>query len=323
MTVLARLLVWVATCGLAGAASAQTRWDMPTPYAEGNFHTRNVAQFAVDVDQATGGSLKIQLHPAGSLIKHPEIKRAVRQGTAAIGEVLISLAANEAPVYGLDSVPFLSTGYDAARKLYAAQRPYLEKRLGAEGLLLLYSVPWPPQGLYSKREIKSVEELRGLKFRSYNTMTARVAALAGAIPTEIEVSDLPTAFASGRVDMMITSASTGVDSKAEDYLTHYTDAQAWLPRNVVFVNKAAFDKLSAAQKTALTGAAKAAEERGWKASMEETVAKTNALRAAGIIVQAPSDALKAGLNRIGEQIANEWAAAAGPDGKAILDAYRK
>jgi TRAP-type C4-dicarboxylate transport system substrate-binding protein len=324
MMVLARLLaVWIAACVLAGAASGQTQWDMPTPYPEGNFHTRNVARFAADVDRGTGGSLKIQLHPAGSLLAHSEIKRAVRQGTAPIGEMLISLAANEAPVYGLDSVPFLATGYDAARKLYAAQRPYLEKRLAAEGLLLLYSVPWPPQGLYSKREIRSVEELRGLKFRSYNIMTGRVAALAGAIPTEIEVSDLPTAFATGRIDVMITSASTGVDSKAQDYLTHYTDAQAWLPRNVVIVNKAAFDKLSSAQRTALTAAAKAAEERGWNASMEETVAKTQALQAVGITVHAPSESLKAGLTRIGEQMADEWAAAAGPEGKAILDAFRK
>lgn len=324
MTVLVRVLAAaVLGCGLATAASAQTRWDMPTPYPDGNFHTRNVAQFAQEVDKATGGALKIQLHPAGSLIKHPDIKRAVRQGTAPIGEILTSLAANEAPVYGLDSVPFLATGYDAAKKLYAAQRPYLEKRLAEEGLVLLYSVPWPPQGLYSKREIRSVEDLKGLKFRTYNTMTGRIAALAGALPTQIEVPDLPTAFATGRVDVMITSASTGVDTKAEDYLTHYTDTQAWLPRNMVFVNKAAFEKLSPAHRSSVTEAARAAEERGWKASQEEMAIKTSALRAAKIIVQPPTDALKAGLARIGEQIAAEWAAAAGADGKAMLDAYRK
>jgi TRAP-type C4-dicarboxylate transport system substrate-binding protein len=296
MTLLVRMLaVGIVTCSAAAAASAQTKWDMPTPYPDGNFHTRNVAQFAQDVEKATGGSLKIQLHPAGSLIKHPDIKRAVRQGTAPIGEILASLAANEAPVYGLDSVPFLATGYEAARKLYAAQKPSLEKRLGEEGLVLLYSVPWPPQGVYSKREIKAVEELKGLKFRTYNTMTGRIAALAGAIPTQIEVPDLPTAFATGRVDVMITSASTGVDTKAEDYLTHYTDTQAWLPRNIVFVNKAAFDKLSAAEKKAVGDAAKAAEERGWQMSVEEMTTKTDALRAARIVVQPPTDALKAGL----------------------------
>ena len=309
--------------GLATAASAQTKWDMPTPYPDGNFHTKNVAMFAADVAKATNGSLTIAVHSAGSLFKHPEIKRAVRQGTAPIGEILESLASNEAAVYGLDSVPFLATGYDASKKLYAAQKPYLEKQLASEGLMLLYSVPWPPQGLYAKREIKSVDDLKGLKFRTYNAMIGRIASLAGAIPTQIEVPDLPTAFATGRVDVMITSASTGVDTKAQDYLTHYIDTQAWLPRNIVFVNKAAFDKLSAAEKKAVLDAAKVAEERGWKMSIEEMTIKTNALKAAGIKVVPPSPELKAGLAKIGAEITAEWEKSAGADGAAMLAAYRK
>jgi TRAP-type C4-dicarboxylate transport system substrate-binding protein len=308
---------------LSTAATAQTKWDMPVPYPANNFHTKNHVQFAQDVEKATNGSLKIEIHPAGSLIKHPEIKRAVRQGTTPIGEILASLAANEAPVYGFDSLPFLATGYPGAMKLYAAQRPYLEKQLDSEGLTLLYSVPWPPQGLYAKRELKSVDDLKGLKFRTYNPMIGRIASLAGSIPTQIEVPDLPTAFATGRVDVMITSASTGVDTKAEDYLTHYHDTQAWLPRNIVFVNKAAFDKLSAVEKKAVQDAAKAAEARGWKASEEEMTIKTNALRAAKIIVLPPSDTLKSGFSKIGETIAAEWATAAGADGKAMIDAYKK
>jgi TRAP-type C4-dicarboxylate transport system substrate-binding protein len=309
--------------GIATAAFAQTKWDMPTPYPDGNFHTRNVAQFAADVDKATNGSLKIAIHSAGSLIKHAEIKRSVRQGTTPIGEMLESLSSNEAAVYGLDSVPFLATGYEASRKLYAAQKPYLEKQLASEGLMLLYSVPWPPQGLYAKREIKSVDDLKGLKFRTYNAMIGRIAALAGAIPTQIEVPDLPTAFATGRVDVMITSASTGVDTKSQDYLTHYIDTQAWLPRNIVIVNKAAFDKLSDAEKKAVTEAAKIAEERGWKLSIEEMTIKTKALKDAGIIVLPPSPELKTGLAKIGSTIASEWEKSAGPDGAAMLAAYGK
>ena len=309
--------------GLATAASAQTKWDMPTPYPDGNFHTKNVALFAADVAKATGGSLTITVHSAGSLFKHPEIKRAVRQGTAPIGEILESLASNEAPVYGIDSIPFLATGYDASKKLYMAQRPYLEKQLASEGLIFLYSVPWPPQGIYAKKEIKSVEELKGMKFRTYNAMIGRIAALAGAIPTQIEVPDLPTAFATGRVDVMITSASTGVDTKSQDYLTNYIDTQAWLPRNIVFVNKAAFDKLKPNEQKAVKDAAKVAEERGWKMSIEEMTVKTAALKDAGIKVTAPTPELKAGFAKIGDTIAGEWAKSAGADGAAMLAAYRK
>src|SRR3990172_8927952 len=324
MNIFVRVFAGLALAGaMATAAQAQTKWDMPTPYPDGNFHTRNVIAFAADVDKATKGSLKIAVHSAGSLIKHAEIKRSVRQGTTPIGEMLESLASNEAPVYGLDSVPFLATGYDGAKKLYAAQRPYLEKQLASEGLVLLYSVPWPPQGLYAKRELKSVDDLKGLKFRTYNPMIGRIASLAGAIPTQIEVPDLPTAFATGRVDVMITSASTGVDTKAEDYLTHYVDAQAWLPPNIVFLNKAAFDKLTPAEKKAVTDAAKAAEERGWKMSIEEMTIKTAALKAAKIIVLPPSPALKAGLSKIGSTIAAEWEKSAGADGAAMLAAFKK
>jgi TRAP-type C4-dicarboxylate transport system substrate-binding protein len=324
MTILVRTFGGLLLAGaLVTSAAAQTKWDMPTPYPDGNFHTKNVALFAADVAKATNGSLTIAVHSAGSLIKHAEIKRSVRQGTAPIGEMIESLSANEAPVYGIDSLPFLATGYEASKKLYDAQRPFLEKQLASEGLIFLYSVPWPPQGLYAKREIKTVEELKGLKFRTYNAIIGRIAALAGSIPTQIEVPDLPTAFATGRVDVMITSASTGVDTKSQDYLTHYIDAQAWLPRNIVFVNKEAFDKLSAAEKKAVTDAAKTAETRGWKMSVEEMTIKTAALKAAGIIVLPPTPELKAGLAKIGATITAEWEKSAGADGAAMLAAFRK
>jgi len=309
--------------GFPGPAAAQTKWDMPTPYGEGNFHTKNILQFAQEVEKATGGQLKIQVHAAGSLIKHPEIKKSVRQGITPIGEILASLAANDSPVYGLDSVPFLTGGYADAKKLYAAQKPALEKRLASEGLILLYSVPWPPQGLYARKEIKSVADLSGLKFRTYNAATSRLSQLVKAVPTQIEVPDIPTAFATGRVEAMITSPSTGVDSKAWDFLTHYHDMQGWQPRNIVFASKDAFDKLSAEQRKALTDAAKAAEERGWAASEKETGEKTEVLAANKIVVVQPTPALKKALQEIGATMATEWEASAGAEGKAILDAYRK
>jgi TRAP-type C4-dicarboxylate transport system substrate-binding protein len=305
------------------AAAAQTKWDMPTPYGDGTFHTKNVRAFAEDVKKATDGKFEITVHSAGSLVKHPEIKNALRRGVAPIGEILISLHANESPIYSIDSVPFLASGYDQARKLYAAQKPALEKKLGEEGLILLYSVPWPSQGIYAKKEIKSLEDLKGLRFRTYNPATQRIAALTGAIPTQVEVPDIPTAFATNRVESMITSPTTGVDTKVWDFLTHFHHTQAWLPRNVVIVSKAAFDKLSDAEKKALMEAAKTAEERGWKMSMEETDKALKVLADNGIKIIQPSDALKKGFAEIGEKMTEEWQQAAGPEGKAILDAYRK
>jgi TRAP-type C4-dicarboxylate transport system substrate-binding protein len=321
--VLAVAFAVLSIAGRFACASAQTQWDLPTNYAASAFHTKNIVQFAADVEKATGGSLKIAVQPGGTMIKHADIKRATSDGKVAAGEVLISLAADEAPVYGIDSIPFLATGYDGARKLYDVQKPFLEKQLAKEGLVLLFSVPWPPQGIYAKREFKSVDEFKGLKFRTYNAMTKRIAELAGAQPTQIEVPDLPAAFASGRVDVMITSASSGVQSKSEEYLTHYIDTQAWLPRNMVFANKVAFERLSPAEQKALSDAAKAAEERGWKLSVEEMTIKTEALKKAGIIVLPPNPALESGMAKIGAAIAKEWAASAGADGEAMLAAFKK
>ena len=188
-----------------GVAFAQTAWDMPTPYPDGNFHTKNIAQFAQEIADKTGGSLKITVHSNQSLIKHPDIKTSVRDGIVPIGELLVSRLENESPIFGVDSVPFLATSYEASKKLYDAQRPYLEKLLEEQGLQLLFSVAWPPQGIYAKKEIKAISDMEGLKFRAYNLGTERVADLAKAVPTQIEASDIPTAFATGRVEAMITS----------------------------------------------------------------------------------------------------------------------
>jgi TRAP-type transport system periplasmic protein len=306
--------------GMSTGAVAQN-WDMPTPYPDGNFHTRTIAQFAADVAEKTDGALNITVHSGGSLIRHPEIKRAVRSGIAPIGEVLISLAANEAPIYGLDSIPFLATGYEDARKLYEAQRPALEEQLASEGLMLLYSVPWPPQGIFASREISSISDLEGLRFRTYNPGTGRIAAISGATPVQVEVPDLPTAFSTGRVEATITSPATGVDSKFWDFLSYYHDTQAWLPRNMVFVNKAAFDALDEEVREAVLEAASAAEERGWALSEEVTVTATRQLAENGINVIVPSAELREGFEAIGAQIADEWVAEAGDEGASIIETF--
>ncbi len=258
-----KFVLAAAALGFATSASAQTKWDMPVPYGDTNFHTQNIVQFAEDVKSATDGGLEITVHSNGSLFKHPDIKNAVRQGLAQIGEILGSRLSNEDPIYEVDSIPFLATSYDDAKKLYDASKDQLAAKLQEQGLQLLFSVPWPPQGIYTQKEISSVDDLKGLKMRAYNAATERLAQLAGSLPTQVEVPDLPTAFATGRVEAMITSPSTGANSKVWDFLSHYSDAQAWLPRNMVFVNKAAFDALPEDQQAAVLEAAATAETRGW------------------------------------------------------------
>ena len=307
-----------AVTGMAGTAFAETKWDMPTPYPEATFHTQNIMQFAKDVEEATGGEIAITVHPAGSLYKHPEIKNSVRRGLAPIGEVLISRLSNEDPIFAADAIPFLASGYEASKALYDATRPLLEEKLAEQGLTFLYAVPWPPQGLYTKAEIATADDLKGVKMRAYNAALEQLSTLVGAVPTQVEVPDIPTAFATGRVDAMITSPSTGANSKAWDFLSNYYDTQAWLPKNMVIVNADAFNALPEEQQQAIKDAAAAAEERGWQLSEEEATSKTQELADNGIAVADPSEELLAALNEAGQQMATEWAESVGDAGAGIL-----
>ncbi len=316
-------LAGAALFAASGAAFAQTAWVLPSAYPPANYHVQNLSQFAADVDAASKGALKITIHPNASLFKAPDIKRAVQTGQAQAGEVLISLHENENSVFGIDVVPFLATSFDASKKLYAASKPAVEKALDAQGLKLLYATPWPPQGIFTKKDVNSTADLKGLKWRAYNVGTSRIADLVGAQPVTVQAAELPQALATGVIDGLMTSSATGVDSKIWESLTHYYDTQAWIPKNVIFVNKAAFAALDPAVQKAVTDAAAAAETRGWALGAEKTAAYMETLKKNGMKVLEPSADLKKGLADVGAKLTEDWSKKAGADGAAILDAYKK
>ncbi len=311
-----------AVLALASAATAEN-WDMPVAYPANNYHTENAQKFVDAVKECTGGELEITIHAGGSLFKGDEIKRAVQVGEAQIGERLLSAHANENPVFGYDSVPFLATSFEASEKLRAAARPTLNKILNDQGLTLLYSVPWPPQGLYTAKEVGSVSDLEGVKFRAYNAATARVAELAGMVPTQIEASELKQALATGVVASFISSGSTGVDEKVWEDLTHFYDAKAWLPRNTVFVNTEAFDALPDASKTCLTEEADKAGAMGAETAEALAGGFVDTLAENGMTIVVPEGQLADDLAQIGETMTAEWLETAGEDGQAIVDAYKQ
>ncbi len=296
-------------------------WDMPTPYGDTTFHTQNIAQFAEDIREATDGDLDITVHSAGSLFPHPEIKGAVRNQSVPIGEFFLSRLANEDRAFSIDSQPFVATSYQEAAKLWAAQEPVVTELLEEQGLMPLFSVPWPAQGLYTNGEIKTVADLSGLRFRAYNAALEEFAKLANAAPVQIEAPDIPQAFATGQVEAMITSPSTGVNSTAWDFVTHYTPINAWVPKNIVVVNKRAFDRLDEDTQAIIIKAAEAAEQRGWALSQEEATSKTTALAEGGIIVYEPSTELVSGLQGIGATMLDNWKADASDSALTILSDY--
>jgi TRAP-type C4-dicarboxylate transport system substrate-binding protein len=306
----------------SGTALAQTKWDMPTPYSDGEFHTRNVRQFAEEVKKNTNGALEITVHSNQSLIKHPDILRAVSTGQVNIGEVLLGQFSNEDPVFAADNIPFVAPGYDAAWKFYQAQKPVLEKKLQGRGLRLLYAVAWPGQGLYTKDPLKSAADMKGQKMRTYSPLTSRLAELLGASGVQVQVTDVPQMFATGAMQAMVTSSATGTSTKAWEFVKNYTRTNAWNPKNVVVVNERGFSRLPKEQQQGLLKAAAAAEPRGWEMSKAREKEGDETLAKNGITVAEASPQLKAELAKIGEQMAAEWEKAAGADGQAILKAYR-
>jgi len=319
-------LAYIIACAstlAAPLAFAQTKWDLPTGYATNTFQTENVQQFADDVAKATGGKLKITVHAGASLYKMPEIKRAVQSGQTQAGEFILSAYANENPLFGVDSIPFLATSYGAAQKLYTASRPATEKLLADQGLKLLFSVPWPGQSLYSIKPMKTLDDFKGTKMRAYNPATTRIAQLVKAQPVTIQLAELGQALATGAVDNFLTSSASGVDSKLYEQTKFFYIVNAWLPRNATVVNKKAFDALDKATQDAVVAAGKAAEERGWAASKAKDLAYIKDLTKNGMTTGLASDEVRDGLNKIGDTMTEDWIKSAGPDGKAIIDAYRK
>ena len=303
-------------------ALAAEKWDMPMAYTDSNFHTQNGKAFAEAVSVATGGELELKVHGGGSLFKGSEIKRAVQTGQAPIGERILSGHANEDAVFGFDSVPFLATSFEESETLWKAARPHLEKLLDKHNLVLLYSVPWPPQGIYTKKELIKLSDLEGVKFRSYNNATARLAELAGAIPVQVEASELSQALSTGVAESFVSSGATGYDRKVWEQLTHHYVVNAWLPRNYVFANKQAWNNLSEETQNIVRGIAMMAEKAGTARSEQLTGWYLEQLAANGMQVVLAGDQLDSDLKKVGETMTAEWLESAGEVGQAIINDYK-
>lgn len=315
------LLIPLSVLAIAGTAQA-TEWNLATPYGDASFHTQNVKQFAEDVAEATDGELRINIHSGGSLVAHGEIKPSVRRGTVEGGEIFLSILSNEDPIFEIDTLPGVAGSYDEAMALWETTRPMIEELFAAEGLMPLYAVTWPAQGLYTREEITDPDQFEGLRVRAPNINTQRFVQNLGGSPTETEESDIPTAFSTGRVDAMITSSATGNAMTAWDYLSWYTDANLWLPKNIVFINQRAFDRLDEATQDALLAAAEQAEARGWQMSRDNNEASLQALQDNGISVVAPNDEVAEALQAAGTQLFADWQARASDEALALLEAYR-
>jgi TRAP-type C4-dicarboxylate transport system substrate-binding protein len=312
----------VAACGVGRPAAAQTRWQMATPYADGNFHTRNIRTFLEEVQAASGGKLAVQVHSNGSLLRMPEIKRGVQTGQVQMGEILLTAYANEDAFFDADAIPQLVSNFEEAKKLADLQKPFIEARLQRQGLALLYMVPWPPAGLYAQAPIPSIDGLKGMRFRTFSPMTNRFAQLVGAQPTLVQSAELAQAFATGVVNAQITSAQTGVDTQAWDYAKVFTPLGFSMTKNAVIVSRRALQGLPADVQQAIRAAAAKAEERGYQLSREAQQQSEQTLASHGMQIVPATPEFMEGLRAVSRTMTDEWIAKAGEDGKKLIDAYR-
>ncbi len=315
------LLAATALTAVAAPAIAE-KWDMPMAYSASNFHSAVGAEFAACVTTGTGGDIEIVTHPSGSLFPGAQIKRAIQTGQVPIGERLLSGHQNENALFGFDSIPFLATSFDDSAKLWKAAKPTIEKVLADQNLTLLYAVPWPPQGLYFKNEVTSVADMKGIKFRSYNNATSRLAELTGMLPVTIEAAEISQAFATGVADSMVSSGSTGYDRKVWESLNYFYEVDAWLPRNYVMVNSDVWGGVSDGNKSVIRACAGLAEYAGNWRSKEYTGFTLQGLRDGGMTVGPASEQMVNELKEIGVTMTSEWLEAAGDEGKAIVDAFQ-
>ncbi|HDZ46675.1 hypothetical protein LCGC14_0159360 [marine sediment metagenome] len=315
-------LLLATACGLTVSAHA-AEWTMATPYGDASFHTQNTKQFAEDVAEATGGELTITVHSGGSLVAHGEIKPSVRRGTIDAGEVFLSVLSNDDPIFEVDTLPGVAGGYDDAYALWEATKPMITELFAYEGLIPLYAVAWPAQGIYTAEPLTDPEQFEGLRVRAPNINTQRFVNNLGGSPTETEESDIPTAFSTGRVDAMITSSSTGNSMAAWDYVSDYTNANLWLPKNIVFISQRSFDRLDEATQEALMEAAAEAEKRGWEMSREDNDASLAVLEENGIAVSEPNDAISEALQAAGDVLFEDWQSRADDEAKQALETYRE
>ena len=301
-------------------ASAQTKWNFANAYAPTEFQSKGYDMFAAEVKKATNGSLEITVHHNGSLFKNPEILQATRGGLVEMGTQLMTNLGRENALWDLDGVPFFVSSYDDAKKLWKLQREPLTKLLAKSGLKLLFAAPWPTQGFFFKREVKTLEDVKGMKMRAYNASTTELAKLMGAEPASVQMTEVPQAFATGLIDSLNTSPTSGVVYSLWDYSKYYLKADAWIPKQMVFVRTDKFEALKPAEQKAVLDAAAKTEAWLWKESEDLVSGAEKKLVDHGMIETRPSGKLSAQLKGVGDKMLATWSAHADATAKGIVKA---
>jgi TRAP-type C4-dicarboxylate transport system substrate-binding protein len=318
-TLLATLL---GSIGLA--AEAETNWDLPLAWPAGNFHVTNAETFAEKVAEATGGELQITVHPGGSLgFKGPEMLKAVRDGLVPIGDILLNQQVGEAPFLGIESVPYLASGYEEIEALHEFSRPVYEEIAAEFNQKILYLVPWPGQAVYSQNEIVTLDDVQGLKIRVVDKNGLDFMGALGAAPRQMPWGEVVPALASGGIDGVTTSSSSGVDGKFWEFLGFMNRFNWQSASNMVTVNLDAWNALTPEHQDAIESLAAELEPEFWEISRAEDEAKLATLEENGVKITEPTPELKEKLLETAKPMWQAFIDEVGPKAEEVVGAYRE
>ncbi|WP_435312017.1 TRAP transporter substrate-binding protein [Primorskyibacter sedentarius] len=307
---------------LAQVAAAETRLSLSDVLPEGNFMVENAKVFADAVQQATDGEVAITINAAGSLgFKGPDQLAAVRDGLVHMADINISQQVGLNPMFGAEGVPFLVTSMDELKEYHAFLRPEFEKLAGQYNQKILYMVPSPAQYVYLKAEVDDIEDFRGIPVRGADKNTVDIITAIGMDGVVMPWGELLPALASGRVDGVATSATSGVDGKFWEFLDYiYPTNHTW-GSNAVTINLDVWNDLDAEDRTAIEAVAADLEPDFWEVSRKGDLNSIATMAENGMTLVPLSDTLKVQIAERAESVQAEFFDRV-PQALPVVDAYR-
>lgn len=308
----------------AAPALAQTAWDLPLAWPAENYISVNAQRFADEVKTATDGAVSITIHPGGSLgFKGPEMFSAVRDGLVPIGDMLLQQQTGDNALLGLQSLPYLIDTYEEQVAFQEFYRPLLEEVFAENNQKLLYTVPWPQQQVFTKKEINSIDDFAGIKVRSSDSSATEIFRASGMTPVQLPWGEVIPSLATGAIDAVGTSSPSAVDGSFWEFLTHgYTTRHTW-NLNAVSVNLDSWNALTEEQQDAIAETAKRMEPEFWQSAQDTDALQLKTLAEHGMVNGDLDDATRAELRSRAAPIREAEIQKMGPRAIAVVEAFDK
>ncbi len=304
----------------APQANAQSlKMNLNAIYPASNFHTQGAVEFGELVEEYTGGDIKITVHSGGSLgFKGEELLKAVNDASVPMSDILMGVVSGSEEIFGLSTYPRIVSSYEEARKFYEAALPYYQKACQRWNQKLLYAAPWPPSGLFTQNRVDSIEDIDGLKTRTYDKNGAKFLRKAGGSPQSMPWGEVYSALNTGLIDSVLTSATSGKDGKFWEVLDHFTNVNFAYPLNMVTINLDYWNSMSEDQQEAMLRAARETEKAQWEASRKSNRDSLEAIEENGIQITEVNEKFGKKLDKIAEEIFQEFKSEAGEETKKAL-----